>query len=595
MFTLSRLFLICSLIVFPLTSFAIDKSDIGSPEQVEPEIWQPDVVALFSDSLSDSHGDSFLKPERAYSTYNLLRTLNGDMVKDDNGSEVRPMNLSEIISKRASINNIHINLELMSREIYRESQEKDAPGRFFGELKADGLKAIGEAITGVLGWLDKLEERFDKAILWTLEQASGKVDSWMRKVKKNGIAWTALRSLKKQIYFLTGIIEQDLEDLLLDFSENQLLEITGQLKDMIPLVPDPEYYITGKWTAGVELDKVWAEYVIRMMSTTEKQVKLDNRAMAGSWTLCASSKVEHMETLKKTAAGLKEGFVMLFQGSLIPPCEGLIVRSYLNQKREIFKKDHQRKPKLKDDLIPDNTLVVFFNGANDFLNMWADPDDVSQEHINDIFNILLSGARRVVVVLLPDIGRTPRFNGTDEGRQVTSLITKYNDSMEQRLQLLRARFNGEGGYQVTTIHADRIFDVLLAQEHWDTVNPLLDVEVPGVDKKEEVRKEAEATRNFVVQELVDNHAFDDNWKLKGRSRQEATSKKVVDKKVAFFADSVHPSAEAHYAIAKMACEMMSEKGLYCDPANYPLSKAREDSRYHDPTLGAAIKPERDEL
>ncbi|MGI9279781.1 MAG: SGNH/GDSL hydrolase family protein [Endozoicomonas sp.] len=594
MFIHSRLFLILPFIILPLFASAIDKIDISPPQTFEPEVWHPKVVVLFSDSLSDSHGDSFLNPDRAYSTYNLLRTLNGEMVTNKEGDEVRPMDLSGIIGRRASINNLQINLELMSREIYRESQEEGPLGRFFKEIQAHLLEGLGDLLTKIVVLIDKAEGKLDKIMLSTLEQVSGKLDSWMRKVKRDGTTWTVLKSLKHQTNFLIDLVEDDLEDLMLDFSEDQLLEITGQLKDMIPLVPDPEYYITGKWTAGVELDRVWAEYVIRMMSTDEQKVELDNRAMAGSWTLCAAAKMVNIDVLKKTAAGLFNGFVMLFQGSLIPPCEGLIVQSYLNQQRELFRKREKRKATLKDDLIPDNTLVVFFNGANDFLNMWADPDDVAQEHINDIFNILSSGARRVVVVLLPDIGKTPRFIGTEEGLKVSGLIEKYNDSMEQRLQLLRERFNGEGGYQVTTIHGDHIFDVLLAQDRWDTVNPLLDVEVPGVDK-EDVRKEAKATQNFVTQELVENRAFDDNWKLKGRSKAEATSIKVVDKKVAFFADSVHPSAEAHYAIAKMACEMMSEKGLYCNPANYPLSKAREDSKDHDPTLGASIKPERDEL
>jgi hypothetical protein len=227
--------------------------------------------------------------------------------------------------------------------------------------------------------------------------------------------------------------------------------------------------------------------------------------------------------------------------------------------------------------------------------MWEAPDDVAQEHINDLFNILSSGARRVVVVTMPDIGRTPRFSGTKEGSWVSELVSQYNTSLLLRLQTLRERFNGEEGYQVTTIDGAHIFEVLLAQDKWDIENPLLDVNVPGTDKKEEVRKEAQKTLNFVTEELLENRAFDDAWKLKGRSKAEVISKKIESEKVAFFADSVHPSAEAHYAIAAMACEMMSKKGLYCNKDNYTFEQAVADSKENDPSLGPAIKPEKEEL
>ena len=173
--------------------------------------------------------------------------------------------------------------------------------------------------------------------------------------------------------------------------------------------------------------------------------------------------------------------------------------------------------------------------------------------------MLSAGARRVAVVLLPDISDTPRFHPdrskpkNAEARHLSSLIQRYNTSLRFRLNLLREEFNGDHGYQVMTIDGYKLFRDLQKQPKWDLENPILDIAIPGVTPETVARAEPKVKGdNFVDLELRKNHGFDDAWYLMGMNSPQ------LGNKVPFFADTVHPSAEAHLAIAKWACEVMQD-------------------------------------
>ena len=565
-----------------LLSSSIQAIEISAPEPAKPPFYQPDEIVLFGDSLSDSNGDSY---GHAYSTYNLLLTLNGQEPDVVDGKYYPPMDISEIIGRRASIRNLELSFQLNSLEILRESEEKGLIGGFWGEIKAYLLGEVGEALGELARWVDKTEGKIDKATLSILTPLSEKLHDWQKGKPEESFSARFANSVRRQVDFIIQIVERDMEDMVLDFSEDQITRITAGLGDTIPLIPDPDYYVRGKWTAGPELDKVWIEYLIRMMSTPDHQVKLDNRAMAGSWTLCAPAKMEKLDVLATTASGLSEGAVMLFQGSLVPPCEGLIVKSYLNQRRNIYKREHGHFPEIDEKIINDKSLIVFFNGGNDLMNLWDKPGDIAQEHIHDIWNILSSGAKKVAVVTMPDIGQSPRFKGTKRGKKVSSLVQEYNEHLEFRLSILRGLFKGDNSYQLITIHGDQLFAELLKEDRWDVEHPLLDVAIPGVDPKEEREAVAEERGDFVTAELLENKSFDDNWVLEQKSPQEAVATNVLPNKTAFFADSVHPSAEAHYAIATKACKILASFNIPCNPEHYTYEQAKRDSTQNNPNLG----------
>ena len=95
--------------------------------------------------------------------------------------------------------------------------------------------------------------------------------------------------------------------------------------------------------------------------------------------MCAPAKVEQFKTLLASTNGLKDSMMKMLQGSMIPPCQGLVVKSYLNQRRKEIKQSTGRKPELGEQIVPEDALVVFFNSANDFLNKWQNLDDVARD------------------------------------------------------------------------------------------------------------------------------------------------------------------------------------------------------------------------
>ncbi|MCL6268921.1 SGNH/GDSL hydrolase family protein [Sansalvadorimonas sp. 2012CJ34-2] len=553
--------------------------EISPPIPAQPVPWRPHKIVVFGDSLSDSNGDSYHPAESALSTFNLLKTLRGEVITLPDGTTRYPMDLAKIIGRQTTLDNIQANFDLTVKEILRKSEAKGYLGRLLDKVKTRIVEGLGHILVNVLEAMDASEDRIDKAVLKPLNRASRWIEGRLEKMDKDSTERSLFQSLGKQVSYLINFIEKDLANVILDAGDDQLIKITSKFADKIPLVPDPNYYIPGKWTTTTEVDQVWVEYLHKMMSTQDHKVTLDNRAMAGSWTLCAQDKAESLHIISELTDGITGGATMFFQGSLIPPCEGLIVQSYLNERRNIFAQEHGHTPNPGDVLIEDDTLVVFFNSANDFLNKWSDPDEVAQEHARDVWKILDAGARRVAVVLLPDISDTPRYHPDPskpkdkESLHISNLIQKYNTSLIMRLNLLREQYHGDNGYQLVTVDGARMFKELLKEDRWDVSHPILDIAVPGTDGPVERASAADSAQpdNFVLRELKKNKGFADTFHIKGMNIQPEQSK------TKFFADSVHPSSDAHYAIAAKACVIMQKQfAVPCSPDNYTFEQAKAD-------------------
>ena len=575
---LTTCLIICSFL-FSTLAFSLD---ISPPVTQKPDPWRPAKIVVFGDSLSDSNGDSFRPPETAHSTYNLLRTLRGETITLPDGTVRRPMELDKIIGRRSTIDNIKANFDLTVKEIRRKGKEMGYIGRLMNNAQAGVVNALGSVITMTLRYLDKTEEEFDRVTLKRLESIAAWLTKKADQSDPESFSHNTYASLRRQVQYVINFVERDMSDIILDFGDDKLIDITSQFPDAIPLIPDPNYYVTGKWTAGEELDQIWVEYLYKMMSDSSHTVRLDNRAMAGSWTLCAADKMESFHILSDLTDGLIPGATLLFQGSMIPPCEGLVVQSYLNERRNWFTKNHGYTPEFEDQLIEDDTLVVFFNSANDFLNEWPDPNDVAQEYARDVWNILSAGAKHVAVGLLPDLSDTPRFYPdrskpkSQKALEVSSLVERYNTSLRMRLNLLGEEFSSENGYQIITIDGDKLFKELQADNRWDVTNPILDIDIPGMEPVTTTTDTAQ--QNFVTTELRNNREFDDTWHIKG-------TRTPAKGKVPFFADTVHPSAEAHYAIAENICLLLQDNfNITCSKNNYSREQAKADKGFRRATV-----------
>ncbi|MGO0306008.1 SGNH/GDSL hydrolase family protein [Endozoicomonas acroporae] len=569
----------CCLVLFSLQTSAHHEPNISSPVVIKPEPWSPHTLLVFGDSLSDSHGDDFHTPDSALSTFNLLKTLRGDfnpMVEEP------PIDLSQFFSRASSIRNIKQTFALYRIELQAEKREQSFIRRLMTGLEEHAVNQLESLLTNILAGLEYMEQKLDSPLLGAVQRTT----RFLRTIQHSYIARqmpsikSISRLLANKTEALGEIIRSDLFSMIPAMAEETLLSTTSQFADQIPLLPDSQHYEEGKWTTGREMDLMWPEVLVRMMSyPNQHKVNLDNRAMAGSWILCAESKLGRPGAFLSSVEGVMDAVVTLFQGSLIPPCEGLIVQSYLNERNGKVGKD------TSSPLILPDTLVVFFNGGNDFLNNWQEPDDIAQEQAQDIYNVLQAGAQRVIVFSLPDITSTPRFLNAPERQELHEKWRVYNASLSMRINLLRKAFPQHSGYRVMKIDGEEVFEVLRQDPQWDFVHPILNIPIPGIDDDGEVeldrraliaqkRKEAEQQRNIITRELLNNAAFDDSWHpVRNHLSQ------IAPGKTAFYSDSVHPSAEAHYAIAEQVCQILEDRfNIPCDTSNYPEALAIKEAQ-----------------
>lgn len=554
-------------------AIALTTDDIGAPSLIKPQPWSPHSIVVFGDSLSDSHGDDFRDKSNALSTYNLLKTLRGDV--KEAGSEEPPINLSDFFSRGSNIRNIRAHFELYQQELKAERREKGFIGKILNRIQSAFIDRLEEVIISLLQKLDDTDKVQDEAWIATFINCS-KVITKIKNIANDFSLDTVamiMSRLEDKLSTLFALVKDDLDVNVADFAESALINVTSQFSDVIPLVPDDQYYETGKWIAKNDIGLVWPEILVKMMSFPNKsRVKLDNRAMAGSWILCAEGKLGRPDSLLKTIEGLSNAATILFQGSLVPPCEGLIVQSYLDERRVKIPQGESTK-----NLFDPNTLTIFFNGGNDFLNNWNNPDDIAQEHSHDIWSVLNAGAKRVIVIILPDISTTPRFKNSPERLTISNNWLNYNKSLRSRLELLREEFSEDSPYRLMTVDAQEIFQKLQQEPGWDHDNPILDVPISGVDDSDDTaetqrselikkkKDEAQEQNNVINAELYNNVALEDTWLTKGlRATPETDTKKIR-----FYSDSVHPSYEAHLAIARLLCDKMSaDFNIPCSPANY---------------------------
>lgn len=550
---------------------------ISQPLMPKPAFWQAKTLLVFGDSLSDSNGDSFKHSDNAPSTYNLLRTLKGQKVDGD-----FPLDLAQFFSQAVSIKNIKATFALYRTELLSEKKEQHFFRRIMNGIESILLEPLEWGIIELVNYLEQENITESDELIGVIENTA----KLLTKIKASFIARNSelISSVTNlfinKIEALRMLVFNIKDEGLTGVTETTIIAGTTLFSDQIPLLPDDRYYEKGKWTTGKSMDLMWPEVLVKMMSFDDNpEVKLDNRAMAGSWVLCAESKLGRPSNLIASVEGVFDALTTLFQGSLIPPCEGLIVQAYLNEQRE-------KSTLTENKLIDPDTLVVFFNGGNDFLNNWADPDSIAQEQAQDIYTVLVSGAKRVIVFMLPDISVAPRYLHSASKKLIHQQWQHYTASLSMRINLLRETFTDYLGYQIMKIDAEAIFNDLRKDPMWDLENPILAIPIPGVDDADAKekhrndtlvlnRQKAQQQHNYINQELLSNAVFDDSWQsISGHYAN------VQPGKTAFFSDSVHLSAEAHFAVAEVVCDKLkNDFNIGCDSNNFTKDQAIKEATF----------------
>ena len=204
--------------------------------------------------------------------------------------------------------------------------------------------------------------------------------------------------------------------------------------------PDPAHYWQGRWSNGM----VWSEDLASLMGLSHGLL-LSQIMMAQ-----AQAPVFGSLFFNNAFGGAETG-----SGAELP------VVDFLDQVNQAVAAQVQ---------IPQNTLVAVWIGANDFLNA----DLSTQEKVaavigNAVTNIVTGltrltdnmGATNIAVFDLPDLGATPRNNGTPQGAaQGRALSQAFNNALGQAIGGFAAAHPGVNIYPISSFN---LFDKALAQ------------------------------------------------------------------------------------------------------------------------------------
>jgi thermolabile hemolysin len=81
-------------------------------------------------------------------------------------------------------------------------------------------------------------------------------------------------------------------------------------------------------------------------------------------------------------------------------------------------------------------LYVVFGGANDFFNLQSNPAIPANNITSAVSDLADAGARRILVVDLPNLGLTPAFRGTAYQAGMTQLSAGFNAYLSAGLQTI---------------------------------------------------------------------------------------------------------------------------------------------------------------
>lgn len=190
------------------------------------------------------------------------------------------------------------------------------------------------------------------------------------------------------------------------------------------------------------------------------------------------------------------------------------------------------------DKADENALYVLWIGSNNYL---AVPENINQS-VKNVMNGMQRGLRRladkgakhIVVLNLPDLGRIPVARDFDAVSQLTELSTKHNAQLLERLDALKQRYPS-----VQWLHFDvrgELDDILTHPERHGFSN------VMGTCYEAAIDEPSDQSALQIVAHV-----------------QAHLTSSVCDGYLFF--DPVHPSAAAHQLLARRMGELLQEAGI----------------------------------
>ncbi len=108
----------------------------------------------------------------------------------------------------------------------------------------------------------------------------------------------------------------------------------------------------------------------------------------------------------------------------------------------------------------ENTLFAVFAGGNDFVNYGRTPEQAADAVRTSLEQLTAAGARRILLLTLPDVSRAPVFATRDDAKRVAAQVVDYNRRLAETAAALRARYGATLKLEVFDAYA--LFDDLLS-------------------------------------------------------------------------------------------------------------------------------------
>ncbi|WED43067.1 lysophospholipase/glycerophospholipid:cholesterol acyltransferase PlaC [Legionella cardiaca] len=318
----------------------------------------------------------------------------------------------------------------------------------------------------------------------------------------------------------------------------------------VPILPGDPY-----WQNHFSNGRVWNEYLATMVGVDREDLNYyDNQAFGGSWAVTYDYQVTTWNLIRHPLGTLKT----LIVGKLIPPSLGLTVQAYL----------------MMNGTLNDKTVYFVFTGANDYLNVLFFEDNynpaVMSIYIDNVLDGLAAGvrkltsagARRVVIMGLPNIGATPKFVHTTDKPVLTAALQQHNERLQKRIAEWQ-----KASPEVDFLYIDMeqfLQKALVNPQKYgfsNVTDACIDVKFPMIN----ALANSPFARNYVLQyaQLLQYH--DRQFGLKEKNYHVCDTPENY-----LFWDEIHPSTRAHHYLAYEICEVMKEHGyeVTCQsPAN----------------------------
>lgn len=329
-----------------------------------------------------------------------------------------------------------------------------------------------------------------------------------------------------------------------DFFDHQLapmlVDLVAKVK-RVPVLPGAPYW-QNRFTNG----RVWSEYLAPMMGIDREDVAFfDNQAFAGSWTVTYDYQLTVWNLIRHPINTLK----FLVVGKLIPPSLGLVTQTFM----------------LEHPVVDANATYFILSGGNDYLNMLLFEDNynpaVMRSYVDNVLSALKTamrrmishGARKIVVIGLPNIGQSPKFANTMDNEVLKKAIDWHNAGVQVRMADLK-KANPQVSFEYVDLQP--IFEDILTRPGYYgfsvTDKPCIDVKLDYFDR-------------FAASPFANNYVLRYAQVLQYKDRSFAaheTNYHVCDKPDEYvFWDEIHPATKAHRIFANALCQQLKTKGF----------------------------------